>query len=93
MEPVVKINGKKIELVKWVAMVWFTITIMLLGFAVSWGVNANKVAQLHVIVEAHDTILRGVDKQSGLIVDVQGIKRDVSWMRKIMEVGNKNEEN
>jgi len=93
MDPVVKTNGKKIELVKWVAALWFTGTMVLVGFAVSWGIQKNQVSELHKIVEAHDTILRGVNKQSGLIVDVQGIKRDVSWMRKIMEVGNKNEEN
>lgn len=80
----IKFVGNKIEFAKWFVAVWFTITIALLSFAVSWGFNLATIGQVKTLTEKHEIILHGIGGYGGVAGDMKMIKTDVTWIKKAL---------
>lgn len=80
-QPVVKFSSKKIEFAKWFVGIWFTLTIALLSFAVSWGFNLATINQIKILTNKHEVMLHGSYGNSGLVGDVKTIKNDMMWIK------------
>ncbi|MHA2363889.1 MAG: hypothetical protein ACXAC7_08015 [Candidatus Hodarchaeales archaeon] len=86
---------KAVEMSKTVITIWLTITIALLGIAISWGMMQATVDDNSKSIDQFHKVLYGVDGVSGLVNSLGIMQSDIAWIRKALEdqkkESNKNE--
>lgn len=92
------IDCPKLQIRKSFIAIWMTITITLLGIAVTWGIMQANVAGNTKSIDKMHVALYGSDGTSGLVKAIGNIENNIDWMRKTMEKDSKiirgnNEEN
>jgi len=83
---VVRSNGNGEYTVKrWFGNLIIIVFPAIIGFLISWGIYSDKISTLVTEVSAIKIILHGDTSSGGVISKINGMEKDISWIREYLE--------